>query len=247
MVKNVQKLARVLYLSWIWLVFFPAVFINTVFWGMLAMLVAPFSHRFAFHFGTIWGRILCWANWTRVDVMGRDKVSPGQAYVIMMNHQSHFDILAFYGHWGRQFRWVMKEELRKMPFLGWGCVALRNVFVDRTDRAKAIASLRAARPLFDQGISVLIFPEGTRGHEDRMRDFKKGGFMMALDMGLPILPVTIRGTREIVPTGSLRVCPGRVQITVHEPVETSGMDPSDRDRLMETVRTVIESGFDRQR
>jgi 1-acyl-sn-glycerol-3-phosphate acyltransferase len=178
-----------------------------------------------------------------VRIRGREHVSPGQSYVIMSNHQSHFDILAFYGHWGRQFRWVMKHELRKVPGLGWGCAAVGHIFIDRSDREKAIASLRDAQKLLEGGVSVMFFPEGTRSRDGRMRAFKKGGFMMALEMGLPILPVTISGSRHVLPGRSMRLLPGYVRIQIHEPIQVAGRSVEDRERLMDEVAAAIRSGL----
>lgn len=197
----------------------------------------------AFHCGTIWAWCLCRANFTWVRIRGRERAKAGQSYVIMSNHQSHFDILAFYGHWGRQFRWIMKQELRQVPGLGWGCAAVGHIFVDRSDRERAIASMRAAARLLEGGVSVMIFPEGTRSHDGRLQAFKKGGFMMALELGLPILPVSISGSRHVLPGHTLRLLPGSVRITVHEPIEVAPRSLEDRERLMEEVAAVIRSGL----
>jgi len=237
------KVTQILYAPWTWGVFIPYLLGSTVFWGSVALLLAVVSHRIAFHCGTIWAWCLCRVNWTTVEITGKEHASRGQVYVIMMNHQSHFDILAFYGHWGRQFRWVMKRELRNVPFLGWATAAMGNIFIDRSNREKTIASLREAGPLFDQGISVMIFPEGTRSGDGPVGPFKKGGFMMALNTGLPILPVSIRGTRSILPRKTKRLTPGRVQITVHRPIETAGLTADDRNDLMFRVRAALESAL----
>ncbi|NOZ02658.1 MAG: 1-acyl-sn-glycerol-3-phosphate acyltransferase [Deltaproteobacteria bacterium] len=221
----------------------PAFIIATSILGTISLLLSRVSHRLAFQCGTVWGWCMCRVNWTPVKVVGREKARKNQAYVIMTNHQSQFDILAFYGHWGRQFRWVMKQELRKVPFIGWSTAALNNIFIDRSNRESAIASLKAAQPLFDQGISVLIFPEGTRSIDGKLREFKKGGFMLALDTGLPILPISISGTHRILPGKTLKLLPGRVRITVHDPIPTAGLGPADRDELMARVRSAIESGL----
>jgi len=161
----------------------------------------------------------------------------------MSNHQSHFDILAFYGHWGRQFRWVMKEELRKAPGIGWYCSAGGHVFIDRSSREKAIESLKNAGPLLEGGISVVFFPEGTRSDSGRMLPLKKGGFMTALQMGLPILPVTISGSRRVLPNRTLKLLPGKINISIHPPIDTSSYNESSREELMEEVRKVIASGL----
>jgi 1-acyl-sn-glycerol-3-phosphate acyltransferase len=232
-----------LYAPWTWLVFVPFMVVTTLFWGTMAVLLSLVSQRVGFYCGTFWAWCLCWANFTSVKVTGRQHIRPGQSYVIMMNHQSQFDILAFYGHWGRQFRWVMKQELRKVPGLGWGCAAVGHIFIDRSDRERAIASLNAARDKLQGGVSVMFFPEGTRSADGRLGPFKKGGFIMALEMGLPILPVTITGSRAVLPARRKSLLPGKIRIQIHPPIEVTGLSLEQQDELMERVATVIRSGL----
>ena len=239
-----RALLSTLYLPYIVLVYAPYLALSTLVLGILAVGICLFSPRIAFHCGTVWAWLLCRVNFSRVRVHGRDNVDPRGSYIIMSNHQSHFDVLAFYGHWGRQFRWVIKEELRKVPGLGWYCAAGGHLFVDRSSREKAIESLKKARPLLEGGASVMIFPEGTRSRDGRLQAFKKGGFMMALDMGLPILPVSISGSRKVLPGGSWRQLPGTVDIRVHPPVDPTEFGVERRDELMAHVREVIASGLD---
>jgi 1-acyl-sn-glycerol-3-phosphate acyltransferase len=233
-----------LYAPWAWLVFAPFFLLDTAFWGTIALILAQFSHRLVAHCGTAWAWLACVMNFTRVRVVGRERCPRGQAFVIMSNHLSLFDVLAFYGHWRRQFRWVIKQELRNVPFIGWGTAASGHIFIDRSDRAKAIESLKAARPLLESGISVMIFPEGTRSRNGRLQAFKKGGFVTAMDLGLPILPVSISGTYGILPGDSVSLLPGRVRITIHDPIPTAGLSPDDRDALMARVHAAIEEGLE---
>jgi len=238
-----REILRWLFRPWTFLVFLPYLGISTVLWGIVAVGICLLSSRLAFHCGTIWSWCLCRLAFSWVSVSGRAHAEKGQSYVIMTNHQSHFDVLAFYGHWGRQFRWVMKESLRRVPGLGWYCSAGGHIFIDRSDREKAIASLKAAKPLLDGGISVIFFPEGTRSTDGRLRGFKKGGFMMALDMGLPILPVSISGSRHVLPNQTLKLLPGRIRITAHEPIDVTAYGVERRDELMADVRSAIASGL----
>ena len=236
-------LLRMLYAPYVWLIFAPFLALTTIAWGILAVGLCLFSPRLAFHCGTIWAWILCRMNFTWVRIRGRKNAVPVRSYIIMSNHQSHFDVLAFYGHWGRQFRWVIKEELRHIPGLGWYCAAGGHVFIDRSSRQKAIDSLRAAGDLLQGGISVMFFPEGTRSPDGRLQSFKKRGFMMALDLGLPILPVSISGSYGVLPGKSYLPLPGLIKIQVHQPIDPTRYDVSQRDELMRDVRRAISSGL----
>ncbi len=239
-----DEAARIAYLPWAWVVLPPFGFAATIFWGSSAVVLSKLVHpNVGFHCGTAWAWMLCRSNFTRVRLRGRERADPKQSYVIMSNHQSHFDVLAFYSSWGRQFRWVMKEELRKTPGLGWGCEAVGHIFIDRSDHEKAIASLKAARPMLTNGVSVMFFPEGTRSDDGRLQPFKKGGFMMALDLGLPILPVSISGSNRVMPSRKLQLRPGRIDITIQEPVDVAAYGLEHRDELMAEVRRRIASGL----
>jgi 1-acyl-sn-glycerol-3-phosphate acyltransferase len=238
-----RELLRWLYTPYSLGVVWPWLTGSTIGLGAAAVALTKVSPRLAFHVGTAWAWLMCRVNWNKVRVHGRENADPNQSYVIMMNHQSQFDILAFYGHYGRQFRWVMKEELRKVPGIGWYTSAGGHVFIDRSDREKALASLNAAKSVLDGGISVVFFPEGTRSRNGRMRPFKKGGFMMALQMGLPILPVSISGSRYVLPADSFRPIPGRIDITLQPPIDTSQYTEETVLDLMADTRASIASGL----
>lgn len=235
---------RLLYRPYGKLVVVPFFLANTALSGTVAAVVARLlGQNPGFHLGTLWGWLTCKANFTNVVLTGREHIDPNQSYVIMSNHQSHFDILAFYGAWRRQFRWVMKQELRKVPVLGWACEHIGHVFIDRSDREKAIASLAAAREQLVDGVSIMFFPEGTRSRDGRIRDFKKGGFMMALDLGLPILPVSISGSYKVLPEGTFDPFPGRIDITVHAPIDVAEYGVERRDALIADTRQAVMQGL----
>lgn len=241
--EKARELMRWLYTPYCLGVVWPWFTGTTVGMGAAAVAMTKFSPRLAFHVGTAWAWLTCRVNWNRVHVHGRENADPSQSYIIMMNHQSQFDILAFYGHYGRQFRWVMKEELRKVPGIGWYTSAGGHVFIDRSNREKALASLNKAKEVLQGGVSVVFFPEGTRSRHGRMLPFKKGGFMMALQMGLPILPVSISGSRHVLPADDFRTMPGRIDITLHPPIDTSRYNEDTVLDLMADTRAVIASAL----
>lgn len=239
-----RDLLALLYLPWALLVFLPVVASSMLVLGSLAVLLSLVSPDAAWWVGVLWSRLVCLANFTRVELRGAEHVRPGQGYVYLLNHQSHFDVAAFYGRWRHPFRWVVKEELRRVPGLGWYCAVGGHVFVDRKDHARSVASLERARPRIErERLSIAFFPEGTRSTDGRLQPFKKGGFVMARQLGLPILPISVSGSHAVLPGKRLRLLPGRIVVTVHPPIPTAGLTEADQPALMERTRAAIASGL----
>jgi 1-acyl-sn-glycerol-3-phosphate acyltransferase len=232
---------RWLMVPWTIAIFYPFVLVSTFVWGSISVLLSLISQRVGFYGGVYWARSLTWTSFVRVKIEGREHAPQDTSYVILANHQGAYDILALYGFLGRQFRWVIKEELRKVPFLGWGCAAIGHIFVDRSNSRRAFASLQAAKPRLTGGVSVLFFPEGTRSEDGRLGRFKKGGFVMARQLGFPILPLSISGASTILPKGCHFPRPGSIRITLHPPVDTKGF--ADDAALIDQVRATIASGL----
>lgn len=230
-----------LYQPYKWLVMIPYLFISTLIFGSIAATLAlTVNPRIAsFIGGVIWARLLCYLTPLRIIVKGRENVNPDQSYVIISNHQSHYDILVLYGWLGVDFRWVMKQELRKVPGLGIGCEKIGHIFIDRSRREAALASINAAKKNIVNGTSVLFFPEGTRQKHGTVGPFKKGAFRFALDMGLPILPITLEGTGKILPRDTIDLTPGRVTVTMHPPIDTSVYDEHSIEELMKKASEVF--------
>lgn len=186
-----------------------------------------------------------------VRVRGREHVVAGRTYVLMSNHQSHYDVPVVYHVLGGNIRMVAKKELFGLPVFGHALADAGFVPVDRSNRASAIASLAAARAHLDAGTHIWIAPEGTRSLTGELERFKKGGFVLAVDAHAPILPITIQGTRDALRARGSRSRPNaRVDVTIHPAVETdafrdaSGVVTKEaRERLVETVRSAIASGL----
>jgi len=232
-----------LYLPWSAGVFLPVAVGSMLGLGSLAVLVSLVSPDAAWWVGVSWSRLVCWANLTRVELRGVEHCRPGQSYVYMLNHNSNFDVVAFYGSWRSPFRWVLKEELRKIPGLGWYCAAGGHVFLDRSNHERAVASLAHARErMAREGFSIAFFPEGTRSRLGRLQPFKKGGFVLAQELGLPILPISVSGSNAVLPGKTLRLLPGRIVLTVHPELDTRAYG-EDRERLMADTRAAIAGGL----
>ena len=178
-----------------------------------------------------------------VRTRGRENIDKTQSYVIVSNHQSQYDIFVLYGWLGIDFKWVMKQELRKVPALGIACEKIGHIFIDRSNTAAALHSLNEAKSKIVNGTSVIFFPEGTRRRDHRLGTFKKGAFRTAIDQQLPLLPITVIGTRDILPARTLHLFPGTARMVVHPPIETRGMSVDQLDALMQQTRDVITSAM----
>ncbi len=228
----------------IYVIRFVLIVAYTVFWGVPAMLVAPFSGE-----ATVWiGRT--WLSWIfrtcgiRVIAEGLEHVDRTQPYVFMSNHQSVLDIGALVLTLPVNWRFVAKRELTWVPFFGWALGLSDQIVIDRGNRMKSMNSLRRAAERVRGGISVIVFPEGTRSPTGRMREFKSGGFHLAIDAQVPILPATVSGSFDLIPKRSLKVRSGTIKVVYATPIATSGLGVADRHALKDRVREAIERGYD---
>lgn len=208
-----------------WLVYVPLAVLVTLVSAVLAVPLALLVSPRLANLGVAvrWGRVLTWLVPVRVEIEGLDEIDPNQSYVVVANHQSQFDIPVIYGWIGLDLRWVAKAELSRIPFVAAGCRAIGHVFINRSDPDQARVAINRAVGRLKPGTGLMFFAEGTRSRTGELLPFKKGAFRVAIDRQLPVLPVTVVNTREILPAKSLRIRPGRVRLIVHPPVETRGM------------------------
>ena len=220
------------------------IILHTVFWGgpvYLFSFLDPYAERAA---GLIrfWAKGNLWACGVSVRVRGLHQLDPRSAYLFMSNHQSQFDILALMVALENfPLRWVAKHELRKVPILGACMQRTHQILVDRDSRTQAVATLRKVKELLGAHISVLFFPEGTRGENGRLLPFKPGGFMAAVEAGVPVVPVTINGSRLILPPGDWKVRSGEIEIIFGEPIpiQRNGRRKAARQALLTQVEAAI--------
>jgi 1-acyl-sn-glycerol-3-phosphate acyltransferase len=241
--KPMRKVLYYLYQPYKWLFFGPFFIINSIIFGTLAVLVSPFGQRLAGWIGVAWARFNSYLTPIFVRVKGRDNITEGQSYVVVANHQSTYDIFVLYGWLGIDFKWVMKKEIRKIPGVGFGSEALGHIFIDRSSTKAALESIGKAKDKIRRGTSVVFFPEGSRSKTGEMLSFKKGAYRFAFDLDLPILPVTITGTRKIMPPGGLDVFPGTAEMIIHPPVDIKKFGLDNLSALMEHTQEVIRSGL----
>ena len=214
---------------------------------IIAIIVALFSrggnpvHIIA----RFWAKSILFVSGIKVDVEGLANIDPFKSYIYMANHQSNFDIPVLLGCLPIQFRWLAKAELYKIPIFGRAMSGAGYVKIDRSNQKSAIKSINEVAAKMKNGVSVMLFPEGTRSRDGTINAFKKGGFVMAVDTGVPIVPVIIRGTRSIMTKGSWRIHRARVTLFIDKPIDTSGFTRDTKEDLLKAVRYVICEVFEK--
>ncbi len=187
----------------------------------------------------LWSRVVLGVPGVKVTVTERAPLDPQRPYVFMANHASMIDIWAMFIVLPVSFRFIAKKQLGGIPLFGWAMRAGRFIFIDRQNALAARRSIEEAARRIKAGQSVVIFPEGTRTRDGKLGAFKKGGFHLAIDSGVDIVPVAIRGTRPLMPPGTPLIRAGTVEIELGVPISTAGLGPADRGRMVTEVRARI--------
>ena len=198
----------------------------------------------AFSISRLWAYTMLAVSFVRTEIKNKDKIQKGKSYIIISNHQSMYDIIALVTTLGIQFRWIIKKELLKIPVFGYALYASRNIFIDRSNTASAIESINKGFERLPEGVSVMVFAEGTRSPDGQIQEFKKGGFITAIRRKIPILPVTVNGSRRILPKKSLAMTPGKIQVVVGDPIDVTGYTIDTVQDLIDKTRQTIIANFD---
>jgi len=191
----------------------------------------------------LYSRIVLFFLGVKVACRGLENIDARKPYVFMSNHVSHADSPALAAVIPHPLHWVFKKELSRIPVFGWVLLACGQIMVDRSAPEKSKAALQEAFSGLSGNNSVMIYPEGTRSRDGKLQPLKKGGFWMAVQVGLPIVPVRVSGTRRIVAAGTLRIRPGSVLVEMLPPIPTAGKGMADLPELMRQVREAMLSGM----
>ena len=188
-----------------------------------------------------WSRKLLRMAGVRVRVVGLEGLSRDEPRILVSNHQSWFDVFALAGKLQLPLRFVAKQELARIPVFGRAWRRCGHISIDRGDRSSAIESLeRAGRQIRDEALTIVMFPEGTRSPTGELQRFKKGAFVLAIQTGVPVVPVAVVGSRAVMPKGSWRIRPGEIEIRIGEPISVEGLEHRDRDRLARRGREEVK-------
>lgn len=198
------------------------------------------GHFWGYYPGHLWGRIILWLLLIPVKVEGKLQLENNQSYVFVANHQGAFDIFLIYGYLGRNFKWMMKQSLRKLPFVGWACEKSKQIFVDKSGASRIKKTYDDARQTLQGGTSLTVFPEGARTFTGKMQPFKKGAFALADELQLPVVPLTINGSFHIMPRmrDGHFVCWHRLSLTIHQPIYPVGKGA---DNIQATMNQAFDS------
>jgi 1-acyl-sn-glycerol-3-phosphate acyltransferase len=219
---------------------------HTVVMATLSLLVWPFDRSGAMQHWCArwWCRLVAWSIFARIRVHGTNNLRREETYVYMANHSSLIDTPALFAYLPYQFKIMAKKELFYVPFMGWHLWTSGNFPVDRSDGRKTAKSLRAVIEGVKGGKSLAVFPEGTRTPDGHLQEFKPGAFKIALRAGVPIVPVTIRGTFKLLPKTTLAPRPGSVAVIIGEPIATDGYSEKQLPELIARVRAAIQANLD---
>jgi 1-acyl-sn-glycerol-3-phosphate acyltransferase len=216
----------------------------TVLLSVLTILFGLFetNGKRTYEVSRLWTWLILRVAGISLKVEGLENIDPKRQYIFIVNHQSNIDIpVLVQALRPFQLRWLAKRELLRVPFLGWAIWAAKHVIIDRADPQDALKSLARAKDRLAAGISLVIFPEGTRSRTGALQRFKKGGFLLAVQSHTPIVPITINGSGALLPAGSWRLGSGTIQVVVERPLAVEGFRPGNLRLLSNQVRDVIAS------
>jgi len=213
--------------------------------GVLAFITYPFDRKgkVGHYYARLWGKTALLANRVKVRIEGTEHLNGKGPYIFMSNHQSYYDVFALLGHLPYQFKWLVKKELFSIPYFGWTMAAVGYISIDRGGTRDTVEAMNEAAQKIRDGMSVTIFPEGSRSPDGSIQPFKKGGFTLAIKSKVPIVPIAIDGSRDIMPKDKFTATSGEIRIRMDHPIQTESYSLKDREALMKRVRETICKNF----
>lgn len=233
---------KVLYILYQYLIGFPLIVLSTLFAAVFTIICFPWKNGKAPRAVQVfWSRSVIRLLLLPIKVTGRENVDSKQSYVFVANHQSFLDVFAIYGWLPNNFKWLMKKEIRRVPFVGTACAVAGHIFVDRSNPRAALQSMDKVKKELVDGISTVIFPEGTRTKTGEIGRFKQGAFKIAMDMELPVVPITLNGFYKAMPSGQPFANPySHLSLHIGKPIDISQF--TDINDAMIYVREKVEQG-----
>ena len=235
---------KVLFRIYQWLIaapiFIVATFITAVITSLGTLICG--THWWGYYPAHIWAKFSCWLMFVRVRVVGRENIDKKTSYIFVANHQGAFDIWSIYGYLNHNFKWLMKKSLENIFMVGKACKRSGHIFVDDSNIASIKQTISEAEDTLKEGMSLVIFPEGSRSWDGKMIPFKRGAFLLASEFNLPVVPITIDGSFKAMPRFTYNVTPCRITLTIHKPIYP-GERGFNTKKLMAQCREEIESSL----
>lgn len=235
----------VFYYIYLFLIALPLLLVCTIVAALVTIIgsMIGFSRSMGYYPGHIWARIFCILCLVRVKVRGKDNISKKTSYVFVANHQGAFDIFTIYGYLGHNFRWMMKKSLEKIPLVGYACRTAGHIYVDNSRPSAVRETMETAEKRLAGGMSVVVFPEGSRTRDGKMHQFRRGAYALAVEFALPVVPLTIDGAYQVMPRGRNLPRPGKITLTIHKPIYPAEGSTHDLASIMEESYRAIASAL----
>ncbi len=235
---------RILMFLYQWLIAVPIIVVITIITATITIIGCRLGNGnfWGYHPARIWAKLFCIVTLVRIEVRGRENIDTNTSYVFVANHQGAYDIFLIYGYLNHNFKWMMKQSLRKIPFVGRACEAAGHIFVDKRSASQLKGTMQQAEATLQGGMSLVVFPEGARTHDGKMRPFKRGAYQLAVEFNLPVVPLTIDGAFAVMPRSTYNITPGKIILTIHPPILPQE-DGHDLDMLMKQSYEIIESAL----
>ena len=236
---------RFLYIIYQICIALPIFLVITIITALVTMLGCRFGngHFWGYYPGKIWSQLTCYILLLPVRVKGHENIDHKQSYVFVANHLCSFDIFLIYGFLGRNVKWMMKKSLRKIPFVGKACESAGFIFVDKSGPRKIHETIEQAFNVLKDGTSLVVFPEGARTFTGHMGIFRKGAFQLADELQLPVVPLTINGSFQILPRTGKLLSWHPLELTIHKPIFPKCKGQENMKELMEKSYNVIEESL----
>ena len=232
-------MALILYRIYQVLIMLPLAFVATLLASLITIAgcLLGGSRIFSYYPAHIWAKICCWLSFVKVTVNGRENIDKNTSYVFVANHQGAYDIFAIYGFLNHNFKWMMKIGLMKIPMVGYACKCAGQIFVDNSSQSAVRRTMEAAERQLSRGMSVVVFPEGSRTLDGKMHAFKRGAYQLAMEFNLPVTPITIDGAYEVMRRRGPKLPHwGHITLTIHKPIHA----PEDGHEL----KSLLAESFD---